>query len=96
MLSCCHDIPVDNFVDRSQSAPEQRMTEITEDASLPQIKEFLTKNNLGVFREALNKMRKDIRVAMGPNLSLAQKKHYNILQMRSFLNKNATCRTING
>ena len=72
------------------------MTEIKEDASLPQIKEFLANNNLGVFREALDKMRKDIRNAMGPNLSLAQKKHYNILQMRSFLNKNATCRTVNG
>ena len=96
VLSCNHTIPVDNFVDRTQNAPEERMKEIKEDATLDQIKEFLTNNNLDVFKEALNKMRKDIRRAMGPNLSLAQKKHYNTLSMRNFLNKNATCRTING
>ena len=36
VLSCPHDIPVDNFVDRTQEASNgpQRMTEIKEDASL--------------------------------------------------------------
>ena len=56
----------------------------------------MRKNKLGAFSKALNKMRGQTRREMGSNLTLAQKKHYNILQMRSFLNKNATCRTIHG
>ena len=56
----------------------------------------MRKNKLGAFNKALNKMRTQIRTEMGADLTLVQKKHYNILQMRSFLNKNATCRTING
>ena len=71
------------------------MTEIKEDASLNEIKAYLAKNNLTPFKDALDKMRREIRVSM-PHLKLSQKQHYNILQVRSFLNKNASCRTING
>ena len=41
-------------------------------------------------------MRRAIRTQMGPGLSLAQKKQWNAIQMKQFLNKNAACRTING
>ena len=72
------------------------MSEIKEDASIQQIKTYLAKNNLNVLRDALDKMRREIRISLGPKLTREQKKHHNILQMRSFLNKNANCSTLNG
>ena len=71
------------------------MKEISQDASVSEIKAYLATNNLNPITDALNKMRREIRVSQ-PDLKLSQKQHYNILQVRSFLNKNAACATING
>ena len=46
------------------------MIEIKEDATLDQIKAFLSNNNLGIFTEVLDKMRREIRSTKGTNLSL--------------------------
>ena len=57
VLSGFHNIPVDNYVGTAQRASEDLNKTIKEDATLSEIKAFLSDNNLQVFSRAMDKMR---------------------------------------
>ena len=63
VLSFGHDVPIDNFQGFSEDVDRApAVTEISEDANLNQIKTYLEKNNLTPFKDALDKMRREIRI----------------------------------